>query len=71
MEARRHGEVEQMRLQGQALSATREEAWDNDGGDSDVGRGEHGKLFGDLGLAVARVMAYRIRSKTLTTAVVK
>ena len=60
-----------MRLQGRALGATLAEAWDSDSGDDGVGRGERGKLFGDLGLAVARVMAYRIRSKTLTTAVVK
>ena len=55
MEAWRHGKVEQMRLQGRALGATWEEAWDSDGGDGGVGRGERGKLFGDLGLAVARV----------------
>ena len=44
-----------MRLQGQALGATLVEAWDSDGGDGGVGRGERGKLFGDLGLAAARV----------------
>ena len=55
VEARRHGKVERMRLQGQALGATRAEAWDSDGGDGGMGRGERGKLFGDLGLAAARV----------------
>ena len=55
MEARRHGKVERMQLQGQALGATREEAWDNDGRDGGVGRGERGKHFGDLRLAAARV----------------
>ena len=60
-----------MRLQGWALGATLAEVWDNDGGDSGVGRGERGKLFGDLGLVVARVTAYGIRSKTLATAMVK
>ena len=44
-----------MRLQGRALGATLEEVRDNDGGDGGVGRGECGKLFGDLGLTVARV----------------
>ena len=55
MEARRHGEVEQMRLQGRALGAMLAEVRDSDGGDGGVGRGERGKLFGDLGLAAARV----------------
>ena len=47
--------MEQIRLQGWALGATLAEVWDNDGGDSGVGRGERGKLFSDLGLAAARV----------------
>ena len=54
-EARQLGEVEQMRLQGWALGATLAEVRDSDGGDSGGGRGERGKLFGDLGLAAARV----------------
>ena len=54
-EARRLGEVEQMRLQGRALSATLAEVRDSNGGDGDGGRGERGKLFGDLGLVAARV----------------
>ena len=55
VEARRHGEVERMRLQGWALGATLAEVRDNDGGDGGMGRGERGKLFGDLGLTAARV----------------
>jgi len=47
--------VEQIRLQGWALGATLAEAWDIDGGDGVVDRGERGKLFGELGLAAARV----------------
>ena len=54
-EARRLGEVEQIRLQGWALGATLAEVQDSDGGDDSGGRGERGKLFGDLGLAAARV----------------
>ena len=44
-----------MRLQGRALGATLAEVQDSDGGDGDGDRGERGKLFGDLGLAAARV----------------
>ena len=44
-----------MRLQGRTLGATLAEVRDNDGGDGGRGRGERGKLFGDLGLAAARV----------------
>ena len=44
-----------MRLQGRALGAMLAEAWDSDGGDGGVGRGQRGKLFGDLALAAARV----------------
>ena len=44
-----------MRLQGRALGAMLAEAWDSDGGDVGVGRGERSKLFSDLGLAAARV----------------
>ena len=54
-EARRLGEVEQMWLQGWALCATLAEVWDSDRGDGGGGRGKRGKLFGDLGLAAARV----------------
>ena len=44
-----------MRLQGRALGAKLAEVRDSDGGDGGRGRGEHGKLFGDLGLAMGRV----------------